>query len=88
MGVGTRLNVQVRAGIVLFTEDPCGVFRMTRAGQVRLPVGARDWCGLTAGHRVLLTADPASGRLVVHPPAILAAMVGQLHAALLGGEAR
>jgi hypothetical protein len=43
---------------------------------------------LAAGSRVLLVADPAAGRLVVHPPAALDAMIGQYHAAVLGGESR
>ena len=85
--VGTRLDIRVRAGLVLIAADPSAVFRMTRPGQIRLPVGARDWCGLAAGHRVLLTADCAAGLLVVHPPAVLATMIGEFHAAVLGGEA-
>ncbi|GAA0908378.1 hypothetical protein GCM10009558_011720 [Virgisporangium aurantiacum] len=92
-GVGTRLDIRVRAGLVLTAADPCAVFRMTRPGQVRIPAGVRDWCGLATGHRVLLTADPAAGLgaglLVVHPPAAVAAMVERFHAAVLdGGEVR
>jgi bifunctional DNA-binding transcriptional regulator/antitoxin component of YhaV-PrlF toxin-antitoxin module len=84
--VGTRLNIRVRSGLVLVEPDPHAVFRITRRGQVRLPVSVRDWCGLAAGHRVLLTADPAHGRLVVHPPAAVTAMVSHFHTAALGGE--
>lgn len=87
-GGGTRLNIQVRAGLVLITEDPYAAFKMTRAGQVRLPAGVRDWCRLAAGHRVLLSADPACGRLVVHPPAVVTAMIERFHATVLGGGAQ
>jgi hypothetical protein len=85
--VDTRLDIRVRAGLVVVTADPQAVFRVTQAGQVRLPATVRHWCTVTAGGRVLLVADPAAGRLVVHPPAALDAMIGQYHAAVLGGEA-
>lgn len=84
--VDTRLGIRVRSGLVLITADPYAVFRMTRAGQVRLSVGVRDWCGLAAGDRVFLTADPRAGLLVVHPPTAVAAMVSLFHADALGGE--
>lgn len=83
---GTRLDIRVHDGLVLITADPHAVFRMTRPGQVRLPATVRHWYGLTPGSRVLLTADPGVGRLVVHPPAALHAMITQFHAAVLGGE--
>jgi hypothetical protein len=35
---------------------------------------------------VLLVAAPDDGRLVVHPPAALDAMIGWLHEAALGGD--
>jgi bifunctional DNA-binding transcriptional regulator/antitoxin component of YhaV-PrlF toxin-antitoxin module len=85
--VGTRLDIRVRAGLVLITADPHAVFRVTQPGQVRIPAGARDWCDLTAGHRVLLIADLDAGLLVVHPPAALTAMISQFHFQVLGGEA-
>jgi len=86
-GVGTRLDIRVLAGLVLIAADPYAVFRMTRPGQLRIPAGVRDWCGLAPGHRVLLTADLDAALLVVHPPAAMAAMVSQFHAAVLGGDA-
>jgi hypothetical protein len=55
---------------------------------VRLPATVRHWCGLSPGSRVLLAADPAAGRLVVHPPAALDAMIGQFHARVPGGESQ
>ncbi|GGM67957.1 hypothetical protein GCM10011608_61480 [Micromonospora sonchi] len=48
-------------------------------------MAVRQWCGLTAGDRVLLAASPADGLLVVHPPAALDAMVVAVHADVLGG---
>lgn len=84
---GTRVDIRVRAGLVLVTADPHAVFRVTQPGQVRLPATVRHWYGLAPGSRVLLVADPAAGRLVVHPPAALHTMITEFHAGLLGGEA-
>ena len=84
---GTRLDIRESGGLVLITADRHAVFRMTRPGQVRLPATLRHWCGLTPGSRVLLAADPATGLLVVHPPAALHTMITQFHATVLGGEA-
>ncbi len=56
--VNTRLDIRVRGGLVVVTADPQAVFRVTQAGQVRLPATVRHWCTLTAGSRVLLVADP------------------------------
>jgi hypothetical protein len=84
---GTRLDIRAHGGLVLVTADPHAVFRVTQPGQVRLPATVRHWYGLTAGSRVLLVADPAAGRLVVHPPAAIQTMISAFHAAVLGGEA-
>jgi hypothetical protein len=84
--VGTRLDIRVMGGLVLVTADAGAVFRVTRVGQVRLPASVRHWCGLVPGCRVLLVAEHAADRLVVHPPAVLQAMVAGFHASVLGGE--
>ncbi|PSK62779.1 hypothetical protein B0E53_05297 [Micromonospora sp. MH33] len=52
---------------------------------MRLPAVVRQWCGLTAGDRVLLAADPKAGRLVLHPPASLDAVVARVHDEAFGG---
>jgi len=84
---GTRLNICESGGLVLVTADRQGVFAMTSQGHLRLPATVRHWCGLAAGDRVLLAADPAQGLLVVHPPAALDVMIVQFHAGVLGGDA-
>lgn len=72
--------------LLLVTAIEHGVLSLTRQGHLRLPAPARRWCGLGAGDRVLLAGDPDQGRLVVHPPAALDAMVGWLHGRALGGD--
>jgi hypothetical protein len=63
------------------------VFRVTDRGHLRLSATVRHWCALVPGDRVLLAADPAQGQLAVYPPAALDAVIGRVHAAVLGGEA-
>jgi hypothetical protein len=83
--VGTHLDIRISGGLILVSADPHGVFRLARAGQIRIPAAARHRCGLMPGNRLLVTAD--AGRLVVHPPAHVARMVADFHAAVFdGGE--
>jgi hypothetical protein len=83
---GTRLDVRESGGLLLVNADPQGVFSVTCRGHLRLPATVRHWCRLAPGDRVLLTADPAEGLLVVHPPAALDAMITQVHASVFGGD--
>ncbi|BCJ61684.1 hypothetical protein Jiend_51060 [Micromonospora endophytica] len=82
---GTRLHIRECSGLIVVRVDREGVFTVTGQGRLHLPVAVRQWCGLTAGDRVLLAASPADGLLVVHPPAALDAMVMSVHAVVLGG---
>jgi hypothetical protein len=81
----TRLDIREQGGLLLVTATAQGVFALTRQGHLRLPAPAPRWCSLGTGDRVLLAAEPDQGRLVVHPPAALDAMVGWLHGFALGG---
>ncbi|MFC4144741.1 AbrB/MazE/SpoVT family DNA-binding domain-containing protein [Micromonospora mangrovi] len=82
---GTRLHVREVSSVIVVRLDRQGVFTVTGQGHLHLPAAVRHWCGLTAGDRVLLAANPADGLLTVHPPAALDAMVVAAHADLLGG---
>ncbi|MEH0930943.1 AbrB/MazE/SpoVT family DNA-binding domain-containing protein [Micromonospora sp. CPCC 205558] len=82
---GLRLNIRERRGLIVVSADIQGVFKVTKEGHVRLPAVVRQWCGLTAGDRVLIVAEPGSARLVVHPPAKLDEMITQTHDAVFGG---
>lgn len=84
-GPGTRLHIREASGVIVVRLDRQGVFTVTGQGHLHLPAAVRHLCGLTAGDRVLLAANPADGLLVVHPPAALDAMVVAVHADLLGG---
>ncbi|WP_236647355.1 hypothetical protein [Micromonospora sicca] len=81
---GLRLSIRESGGLIIV--DPRGVFQVTKEGHVRLPAVVRQWCGLTAGNRVLLAADPKAGRLVLHPPASLDVVARVHDGAFAGGE--
>ncbi|MFI6823514.1 hypothetical protein ACIBJE_21565 [Micromonospora sp. NPDC050187] len=83
---GRRLDIREHAGLIVVAADEQGVFAVTKEGHLRLPAVVRQWCGLAAGDRVFLAAEPDASRLVVHPPAALDAMIAQAHAAALGGD--
>jgi hypothetical protein len=81
----TALTMRQRHGLIVIRADPYGAFRLTARLFLHLPAAVRGWCGLRSGDRVLLAARPQQGQLFVHPPAVLAAALDQLHAQLLGG---
>ncbi|PYC63467.1 hypothetical protein C7C45_31890 [Micromonospora arborensis] len=83
---GLPLNIRERRGLIVVSADKQGVFKVTKEGYVRLPAVVRQWCRLAAGDRVLIVAESASNRLVVHPPARLDEMIGQAHDLVFGGE--
>ena len=84
--LGTRVAMREVGGLVVVTADEDGISVVTRQGHLRLSLAVRRWCALQAGTRVLVTADPVSGRLVVHPTAALDSMVTWLHGQVFGGE--
>lgn len=84
---GTRLTIAERIGLVVVSVDAAGSSKVTPQGHLRLPASIRHWCGLVAGSRVLLVADPPLGRLLIHPPESIDTMVTGLYAAVFGGDA-
>jgi hypothetical protein len=68
---GLRLDIHETAGVLAVTADPAGGYQITNQGNLRLPASLRHRCGLAAGDRVLLAADPDRSRLAIYPPAAL-----------------
>lgn len=85
-GPGAPVTVREQSGLVVVVADPRGETRLTPEGHLRIPFAVRQWCGLAAGTRVLLVADPGEHRLVVHPVASLDTMISRLYAEVFGGD--
>jgi hypothetical protein len=68
---GQRLTIAETGGVLTVHIDPAGDFQVTNQGHLRIPAALRHRCGLSAGHRVLLAADPDRSRLSIYPPAAL-----------------
>ncbi len=85
---GIRLHIRLCGDLIVVDADVHGAFAISGQGHVRLPARVRQWCGLSTGDRVLLVADPAMQRLVVHPPGALDAMIAVAHAQVPGRGAQ
>jgi hypothetical protein len=83
---GLCLDMHEAAGVLTVFTDSEGVYRVTSQGHLRLPAPLRHRCGLNAGDRVLLVADPQRSRLAVYPPAALDILLPQQSTDTTGGE--
>lgn len=84
-GPGHPLALTLVADSVLVVAHDHSTAHVGNDGYLRLPVGVRRACRLAAGDRVLLVADPPAGRLLLHPPAALGALLDAHHADILSG---
>ncbi|MCO1575219.1 AbrB/MazE/SpoVT family DNA-binding domain-containing protein [Crossiella sp. SN42] len=84
---GTRLAVRTARNLLVLTAHEAGQFAIRNQGDLWLPATLRRACGLAAGDRLLLAADPPLGRLTLIPPAGLDELLAQ-RADELGGEHR
>jgi hypothetical protein len=85
---GACLGLREAQGLLVVDSDHSGKLTINSRGHLRLSAAARRWCGVTAGSRVLLVAEPAMDRLVIHPLATLDQMITWMHERVLGGEAK
>lgn len=76
---GLHLALTARPTAVVAAPDPLGRDAITMQGHVRLPASLRHLFGLAAGDRLLVVACPDRGFLVIHPIAVLDAMVLAYH---------
>lgn len=83
---GTRVELREDCGLILASAKEGGKVKVTGQGHLHLPVSFRRYCGLAAGDRVPLAADPSVGLLVLYPPSVLDAMVTGFREFLMGGE--
>ncbi len=83
---GLCLDIHETGGVLAVLTDPNGVYQVTSQGHLRLPAPLRHRCGLAAGDRVLLAADPERSRLAVYPPAALDTLLSRQSTETTGGE--
>lgn len=83
---GDLLQITVVDGAVVVHPHPAGVFVVPPRPYLVLHALVRRRCGIHAGDRLLLAADPGHGVLVVHPLAALDALLVAHHTSLAGGE--
>jgi bifunctional DNA-binding transcriptional regulator/antitoxin component of YhaV-PrlF toxin-antitoxin module len=78
--ITVRADAEDQSGAQIAARSPARVIRsrVTPQGHVRLPAEVRHACGMAAGDRVLLMADPAAGVLRVVSPATLDDLVSGL----------
>ncbi len=86
-GPGTRLEIREQRGIIVVFPAAGGVDFISRQAFLKLPLTVRRWCRIATGDKVLLAADHAVGVLVVHPVAALHALLADIHAAAVRGDA-
>ncbi|WP_203919739.1 AbrB/MazE/SpoVT family DNA-binding domain-containing protein [Rugosimonospora africana] len=84
---GTRLDIRERRGIIVVSPAASGVDSISRQAFLKLPLTVRRWCRIKTGDKVLLAAHHAVGVLVVHPVAALHALLADVHAAAVRGDA-
>jgi len=82
---GRQLAVDVVEHRIIVTASDTGQHTLTARGELSLPAAARALTGIGPDQRVLVTADPAGGLLVVHPEAVVARLLARLDADLRGG---
>jgi hypothetical protein len=83
---GLRIDIQETDRVLTVLTDPDGGYQVTNQGHLRLPAPLRHRCGLQAGDRVLLAADPDLSRLAVYPPAALDTLLPKQSTDTAGGE--
>lgn len=91
---GTALAISITGGLPILTPTagstadaaPEATSRITDEMYLRLPARLRRRCGITAGDRLLLAADPAADRLVIYPPAVLDAALADYRSGLAGDD--
>jgi len=83
---GDRLLITLVGTSVVIRRRADGVFVMPRKPYVTLPAPVRRGCGVLAGSRLLLVADPVHDVLVVHPESAVQNMLRIFHTSLATAE--
>jgi hypothetical protein len=77
---GQPLAMTVTDEAVIFTAAPDGTAVVGSRREIAVPAPARVTAGLDQSRQVTLVAVPAQAMLLVHPPALLAALLAEHYA--------
>ncbi len=85
---GDRVQMSLKAELIVVTADTAGTESLTAQGYLRLPLAMRSWHRLASGAHVLVVAEPDQHRLVIHPLTVLDTVISRLHGDVLdeGGD--
>lgn len=84
---GARVWVDAVRGSAVIGRSSAGRGVVDPRGSIAVPIAVRDLCGIAPGDSVVLAASPSTQRLLVHPAAVVARLVADLHLRLLEGQA-
>jgi bifunctional DNA-binding transcriptional regulator/antitoxin component of YhaV-PrlF toxin-antitoxin module len=76
---GHRLDLTVVGDIVIAGSSPTGRHCIGARGDLAIPGSARMLLGLEPGHRVVVVSAPRQGVLLVHPHALIAALLASYY---------
>jgi bifunctional DNA-binding transcriptional regulator/antitoxin component of YhaV-PrlF toxin-antitoxin module len=82
---GDRLHLDVLDSTLLLRRHPEGTQVINTRGQVFLPAGTRALLRIADNDRVVLVAAPRQGLLMLHPRAVVGALLAGFYDALPGG---
>jgi hypothetical protein len=81
---GQRLDITAARRSIVITASAASRHKLTARGEVSVPAPTRALTGIGRDESVLLAADATRGVLVVHPMAVVAALLANPH--VLGGN--
>jgi bifunctional DNA-binding transcriptional regulator/antitoxin component of YhaV-PrlF toxin-antitoxin module len=83
---GQRVDVAVVGPRIVVTASITGRTTVTGRGEVSVPAPSRVLSGIGPDERVLLTADPTRGVMVLHPAAWVARLLAAQPTDMPGGD--
>jgi hypothetical protein len=81
---GHRIDIRLQAGMLVIASAMAGPHVVGSRGELPLPAGARQMCGIVAGQPVLLAVLTSHDLLVIHPAQTIARLLADLHDQAIG----
>lgn len=83
---GQPLAFDVADRIVIVTDSHVGGHAVGTRGTLALPVAVRRMAGIDCGANVIVAADLATQTMFIHPEAVVAMLLADLHTHIDGGR--